>query len=667
MTEDPLALALILLAATVVVVTLARRAGLPAILGYLCVGALLGPYAFGAVRSTETTQLLSELGVVFLLFTLGLEFSWPRMVAMRRDVFGIGTAQVVLTATAVAGIAWLLGTAPLPAIAIGGAIAMSSTAIILQQLTEQSEINRTHGRIAFGVLLFQDLAFVPFLVLAGALTAGDLQFSPMRIATSVGVGALAVAVVVFAGRFLLRPLLYEIAHSRLRELFTLAVLMVALGAAWVSHAAGVSMATGAFLAGMMLSETEYRHQIESVIKPFRDILLGLFFVSVGMLLDGAVLAREFWLVAALLVGMLAIKTASMTIAGRIFGMPTFKAVRTGLVLAAGGEFGIAILTILIKDRVLDPDFAQPLLVAVVLSMVASPFILRRNRTLARRLSREPANNDSGSSVAASSTGAAGVEDFAVDVASREHVILCGFGRVGQSMSRVLVEQGHEFVAVDLDPTRVRAARAAGLPVLYGDSSDEEVLEKIGLEHASVVVITFADPSVAIGIVHAVRALRADVPILVRAQDDTRLQDLLAAGATEVVPETFEASVMLAAHALLLLRQPMSRVMRLLGGIRRERYTALRGVLRGDHDLPGTENEFSEELKSIVLPPGAWAIGRRLGEVKSRGAAVSFAAVRRGSIVGRDPGPETMLRQGDVVVIYGTPEALEHAETVLLTG
>lgn len=386
-----------------------------------------------------------------------------------------------------------------------------------------------------------------------------------------------------------------------------------------------------------------------------------------MLLDGAVLAREFWLVAALFVGMLAIKTASMTIAGRIFGMPTFKAVRTGLVLAAGGEFGIAILTILIKDRVLDPEFAQPLLVAVVLSMVASPFILRQNRTLARRLSREPANNDSGSSDAASSTGAAAVEDFAVDVASREHVILCGFGRVGQSMSRVLVEQGHEFVAVDLDPARVRAARAAGLPVLYGDSSDEEVLEKIGLEHASVVVITFADPSVAIGIVQAVRALRADVPILVRAQDDTRLQDLLAAGATEVVPETFEASVMLAAHALLLLRQPMSRVMRLLGGIRRERYTALRGLLRGDHDLPGTENEFSEELKSIVLPPGAWAIGRRLDEVKSRGAAVSFAAVRRGSIVGRDPGPETMLRQGDVVVIYGTPEALEHAETVLLTG
>ena len=668
MTEDPLALALILLAATVVVVTLARRAGLPAILGYLCVGALLGPYALGAVRSTETTQLLSELGVVFLLFTLGLEFSWPRMVAMRRDVFGIGTAQVVLTATAVAGVAWLLGTAPLPAIAIGGAIAMSSTAIILQQLTEQSEINRTHGRIAFGVLLFQDLAFVPFLVLAGALTAGDLQFSPTRIATSVGVGALAVAVVVFAGRFLLRPLLYEIAHSRLRELFTLAVLMVALGAAWVSHAAGVSMATGAFLAGMMLSETEYRHQIESVIKPFRDILLGLFFVSVGMLLDGEVLAREFWLVAALFVGMLAIKTASMTIAGRIFGMPTVKALRTGLVLAAGGEFGIAILTILIKDRVLDPDFAQPLLVAVVLSMVASPFILRQNRTLARRLLRESANNDSGpSSASASSTGAAGVEDFAIDVASREHVILCGFGRVGQSMSRVLVEQGHEFVAVDLDPTRVRAARAAGLPVLYGDSSDEEVLEKIGLEHASVVVITFADPAVAIGIIRAVRMLRADVPILVRAQDDTRLQDLLAAGATEVVPETFEASVMLAAHALLLLRQPMSRVMRLLGGIRRERYTALRGVLRGDHELPGSENEFSEELKSVVLPPGAWAIGRRLGEVKSRGAAVSFAAVRRGSIVGRDPGLETILRQGDVVVIYGTPEALEHAETVLLTG
>ncbi|MEY3466184.1 MAG: hypothetical protein RL603_1783, partial [Pseudomonadota bacterium] len=638
--------------------TLARRVNLPAILGYLAVGTALGPYALGAVASTETTELLSELGVVFLLFTLGLEFSWPRMVAMRRDVFGLGTGQVLATSLLVMLIAVAAGTAWLPAIAVGGAIAMSSTAIILQQLTEQSEINRTHGRVAFGVLLFQDLAFVPFLVLAGALTAGDMQFSLARIAASVGAGVFAVGIVVFAGRFLLRPLLYEIAHSQLRELFTLAVLLVALGAAWISHAAGVSMATGAFLAGMMLAETEYRHQVESVIRPFRDILLGLFFVSVGMLLDIAVLIREFWLVLTLLAGTTLVKAATMACVARVSGLPPFKAVRSGIVLAAGGEFGIAILTILIQGRILDPEFAQPLLVAVVLSMVASPFLLRNNRRIARWVLRE---QGPGGGVTET------IKDFAVDAADREHVILCGFGRVGQNMGRVLVEQGHEYVAIDLDPARVRAARSAGLPVIFGDSSDEEVLQKVGVGQASVVVITFADPATSIGIVRAVRAQRPDVPVLVRTQDDARLADLMAAGATEVVPETFEASIMLVAHALLLLDQPMSRVMRMASGIRRERYAALRGLLRGDSDLPSGEDEFTEELQTIVLPPGAWAVGRSLAEVRAHGAKVAFTAIRRAGIVGREPGIETIFREGDAVIVFGTPEALEHAEAVLLVG
>ncbi|MGA0800597.1 MAG: cation:proton antiporter, partial [Steroidobacteraceae bacterium] len=307
--------------AAVLVVTAARRAGLPAILGYLVVGVLLGPYAFGLFAESATTRLLSELGVVFLLFTLGLEFSWPRMMAMRREVFGIGSAQVALTVLVVSLVFLVVGVSTLPAIALGGAIAVSSTAIILQQLTEQSELNRTHGRMAFSVLLFQDLAFVPFLVLAGALASGRTDFSPQAISVGVGGAVIAVAVVLAAGRFLLRPLLYQIAHGRLRELFTLAVLMVALGAAWVSHAAGVSMATGAFLAGMMLAETEYRHQVESVIRPFRDILLGLFFISVGMMLDVRVLREELWVILAVLAAMLIVKTGIMALVARLSGLP----------------------------------------------------------------------------------------------------------------------------------------------------------------------------------------------------------------------------------------------------------------------------------------------------------------------------------------------------------
>jgi CPA2 family monovalent cation:H+ antiporter-2 len=660
MIDDPLLQVLVLLAAAVLVVTAARRVGLPSILGYLAVGTALGPHALGWVGESGATQLLSELGVVFLLFTLGLEFAWPRMVAMRREVFGVGAAQVLLTSAAGAFVANGFGVPWLPAIVIGGAVAVSSTAIILQQLTEQSEINRTHGRMAFSVLLFQDLAFVPFLVLAGALAAGNLQFGAARVGTAVASGVLALGVVLAAGRYLLRPLLYEIAHSRLRELFTLAVLFVALGSAWVSHAAGLSMATGAFLAGMMLAETEYRHQVEAVIRPFRDILLGLFFISVGMMLDLRLIASDFLVIAAIVLLLMLGKATMMAAVARASGLPPFKAVRTGIVLSLGGEFGIAIMTILMQGRVVDAAVTQPLLVAIVLSMVLSPLLLRHNRRIARALLREsgpPTQPESSPDDA-----------VAADVAARDHVILCGFGRVGQNVARVLESQGFEYVAVDLDPARVRTAREAGDPVVYGDSADAEILGKVGLANASAVVITFADPATSIGIVRQVRALRRDVPILVRTQDDTRLNELTEAGATEVVPETLEASLMLVSHTLMLLRVPVSRVVRTVGAVRRNRYATLRSIFRREDALPiDQDHAYREELKSVVLPPGAWAAGRTIGEVGKRGARVAFTSVRRQGIVGRDPDPAMVLREGDVVVLHGAPEDLEHAEALLLAG
>jgi CPA2 family monovalent cation:H+ antiporter-2 len=660
MLHDPLSQVLMLLAAAVLVVALARRLGLPAILGYLAVGTALGPFALGVVEESATTQLLGELGVVFLLFTLGLEFSWPRMVAMRREVFGMGAAQVALTAALVAVVAAAFGLPWRLAAAIGGAIAMSSTAIILQQLTEQAELNRTHGRVAFSVLLFQDLAFVPFLVLAGALVAVDQFFSFERIALAVLVGALAVGVVVFAGRFLLRPLLYEIAHSRVRELFTLAVLFVALASAWTSQHAGLSMAAGGFLAGVMLAETEYRHQVEAVIKPFRDILLGLFFITIGMLLDLAVLAREFLLIAMLWVAIAISKATIMAVVGRVFGLPPFKAVRAGVVLSIGGEFGVALLTILLQGRALDPSVGQPLLVAVVLSMLTGPLLLRNNRRIARALLGERGPPQP--------TALAREEAATVDVARREHVILCGFGRVGQNIARVLDSQGFEYIALDLDPARIRNVRQAGDPVLYGDCADEELLQTIGIATATAVVITFANPATALGIIRAVRNLRADVPILVRTADDSRLGELMAAGATEVVPETFEASLMLVSHTLMLLNMPVPRVVRLIGSIRGNRYSTLRSLFRRDDALAiDDQHEFREELKSVVLPPQAWAVGRSLAEVREHGADATVTAVRRQGIVGRDPAPDTVLREGDIVIIYGRPEALEHAEAVMLAG
>src|SRR5215470_16034882 len=305
----PLAQALILLAGSVFLVTLVRRLALPTSLAYLVVGLVLGPHALGVVSDSGTTRLLADLGVAFLLFTLGLEFSLPRMLAMRREVFGLGALQVIATAAAFAGLSRFMGIPWLISIVVGGAISMTSTAIILHQLTERAELNRTHGRLAFSVLLFQDLAFVPFLALASALTRGD-SFSLLSTTISVVAGVIAVVVVLLAGRWLLRPLFREITRSHSRELFTLAVLFVVLASAWVSHGVGLSLALGGFLAGMMLAETEYRHQIEAVIRPFRDILLGLFFITVGMLLDVGMLVREFGLVFSMFLGLIVLKTVT---------------------------------------------------------------------------------------------------------------------------------------------------------------------------------------------------------------------------------------------------------------------------------------------------------------------------------------------------------------------
>jgi CPA2 family monovalent cation:H+ antiporter-2 len=656
MFESPLALIIVLLAASVFVVTLARRLGLPSILGYVTVGLVLGPHASGLFPESGTSHLLSELGVVFLLFTLGLEFSWPRMVALRREVFGLGSLQVFGTTLAVALIAQLFGIPWAQSIVLGGVVAMSSTVLIVQQLAERAELNRTHGRLAFSVVLFQDIAVVPFLALAAALAPGTEAFNPASIVSLLAAGTALVLVVLAVGRWLLRPLLYLIASSHVRELFTLAVLLVALAAAWASQMAGFSMALGAFLAGMMLAETEYSHQVESVIRPFRDILLGLFFISVGMLLDYHALWRELWLVLTLLVAMVCLKALVAALATRVFVNSAFKAVRTGVTLAVGGEFGIALLTLLLQNRAIDPTIVQPLLVAVVLSMVLAPAILANNKRVARWLLGERGPPKT----------AIEREDAAtLAVAKREHVILCGFGRVGQNVARVLEAQGFEYIAIDLDPVRVRTARQIGQPVVYGDSSDEQVLEECGLASANTVVISFSDPRIALAILRSLRRLRADVPVLVRTADDTRSRELKEAGATEVVPEAFEASLMLASHVLMTLKVPPARAMRSVEDLRANRYEMLRTVIaRGD----GSEDApFEEQVRSVVVPPGSWCIGKAVDEVREAGAEVAFTGIRREGVLGRDPSGNTQFQEGDIVVICGTPDRLEHAEAVLLAG
>jgi monovalent cation:H+ antiporter-2, CPA2 family len=658
--NDPLLQILILLTASVCVVAAVRKLALPAILGYLAVGMLLGPHALALAADNETTQLLADFGVVFLVFTLGLEFSLPRLVAMRWEVLGVGGAQVLITVGIVAcGAVLFFDVAPAVAILIGGAVAMSSTAIIIAQLTEQSENNRTHGRLAVAICLFQDLSFPLLLALLSALSGGVGTVDATHILGAIAVAAFALLLVLAAGRWLLRPLFLMIASVRSAELFSLAVLLAVLASAWVTHAVGLSLALGAFLAGMMLAETEFRHQVEATIRSYREVLLGLFFITVGMLLDVGLLLRDLPVVTAILLGMLLLKAAVVAVVAKPATKSWFKSLRTGVIVAQGGEFGFALLILLLRKELLDPAIVQPLLAATVLSMVLSPLIIRHNRRITRVILRETGNPQ---------TEAMRQERVTLAAADREHVVICGFGRVGQNIARVLEQSGFEYIALDVDPHRIRTGRQAGDPVVYGDAGQIKVLENVGVAHASVVVITFANPDVALRILRAVRELRADVPILVRTQDDTKLTELQAAGATEVVPETFEASLMLLSHLLLLVKLPVGAVLRTVNDIRSHRYSMLRQYFRDAHAEHLDETHaFREELHSVILPPHAWAVGRSITDLKERGSEVTVNAVRRDGIVGRDPGPDTVFKEGDVVVVYGTPEAVEHAETLLLMG
>lgn len=649
---------LVLLLAAVLVVSVFRRLHLPPIIGYLVVGMLLGPHALGVATDAEATRTLADFGVVFLVFTLGLEFSLPRLIAMRWEVLGLGGGQVLVTAGLAALIAWGLGVTPTVAAVLGGAVAMSSTALVIRQLGEESELNRTHGRLAISILLFQDLAFVPFLALAAAISVERATDTQTWILTTLIQGGLALVIVLAAGRLLVRPLFHEIARARTPEIFLLAVLLIALGSAWATDSVGLSLALGAFLAGVMLAETEFRHQVEAVIRPFRDILLGLFFITIGMLLDIGLLGRNLLLVTGLLLALLVGKTLIVTLLARSFSGNYFKALRTGIVVSVGGEFGFALLTILLQGSLVDARAVQPLLAAIVLSMVASPILIRHNKRIARWMLRERGPAE---------TALAREQAITQAVAARDHVLICGFGRVGQNIGRALEHVGFEYIAIDLDPARVRTARQAGDAVIYGDAGQAEVLENVGLKHVSVVVISFSDPELAIRIVNAVRQQRREVPILVRTQDDSRLVDLQKSGATSIVPETFEAALMLIWHTLLLLKVPVTSVMKTIGDIRSHRYSRMRELIPRGEAPAGAGEGYEDELHTFVLPPGAWAVGHTIQDLRERGANLNISAIRRDDIVGREPLDDTVLREGDVLILYGKPDALAHGEDVLLMG
>lgn len=657
--SESLNLVIILLGFAVIAVSALRRVRLPPILAYLFTGMLVGPHGVGWITNTEDTQVLAEYGVVFLLFTLGLEFSLSRLIAMKRDVLLLGGGQVVVNVIGAGVVAWLCGATPGAAVALGGALAMSSTAIVIKQIKEQSEVDLRHGRLAVAVLLFQDLAVIPFLILIPALASGGGVGIASSLLWAMVKGTAAFLVILVVGRWLLRPLFLEIASSRLAELFTLAVLFFTLAAAWLTEALGLSLALGAFLAGIMLGETEFRHQVELEIRPFRDVLLGLFFVSVGMLVNvGVIVQHGGWVMLAVL-ALILFKCASVAVLGRVFGSDNATALRTGLLLAQGGEFGFALLALGLTSGLVTPAVTQFALAVILVSMIVSPVLIRVNRPLAQKLFGP--------------TEASPRDVLKHDVArhsfhNEEHVIIAGFGRVGQNVARLLEQEGFEYVALDLDPVRVKAAREGGDPVYYGDATHPDILHAVGLERARAVVISYHDVPTAVKILAQVRKSRPELPVIVRTRDDSNLDRLQAAGATEVVPEALEAGLMVASHLLVLLDVPIIRIMRRVEEVRHDRYSLLRNVFRGQEARPLDERHaFREELRTVKLGDGDHAVALRLSDLALAQCAVMVTALRRHGIVGKQPGPDTRLRTGDVLVLYGTPDDLAAAEKILRRG
>jgi CPA2 family monovalent cation:H+ antiporter-2 len=658
MVASALEVTLLLLASVVVGVVAFRLLQLPPLLGYLAVGIVIGPHALGLVPDSKDTRYLAEFGVVFLMFSIGLEFSLARLRAMRRLVLGLGGAQVGLTIAFTLAAGWLfgrwLGIGLAGAFALGGALAMSSTAIIMKMLAERVQIDTEHGKRIVGILLFQDLAVVPLLVIVPALGAEPSEMA-WRLALAVAKATLLLTLLLAGGQRLMRWWFHTVAKRKSHELFTLNLLLVTLALAWLTEEAGLSLALGAFVAGMLISETEFRHQVEEDIKPFRDVLLGLFFVTIGMLLNVRIVIDNFGWVVLALVGPVTFKFLLIVALVRLFGATPGTAIRSGLALATAGEFGFVLLGQAGAHGLLEPLVLQVVLASMLLSMLAAPLLVEYSDRIALKLSS--------TEWMLKSLEIAQIAQTAI--ARDRHVVICGFGRSGQHLGKMLEQEGISFVALDVDPDLVREAAAAGESVVYGDAGRRETLVAAGVSRASAVVITYADTASALKILHHVRELKPELAVVVRTQDDHDLDRLLAAGATEVVPEVLEGSLMLGSHALVLLGVPLSRVVKRVREQRDQRYQLLRGYFHSVADDDGIEDEGRERLHSVSLHPGAPGVGTTLGDLGLHALGVVVTAIRRRGIRGADPSPELRLQAGDVVVLRGAPDALDLAERRLL--
>jgi CPA2 family monovalent cation:H+ antiporter-2 len=580
-------LTLLYLLAAVLGVVACRFLKLPPILGYLAVGVLIGPNALALAQNSEGVRHLAEFGVVFLMFVIGLEFNLPKLKAMRRHVFGLGSMQVLLTMLCVTvGSMFLASLAPTlwhmqwqTALALSGALAMSSTAIVIKMMVDRIELDSDHGKRVVGVLLFQDLAVVPLLVLIPALGAPPEKMAIALVLAAVK-ATLLITLLLTGGQRLMHWWLMLVARRQSQELFMLNILLTTLGLAWLTEMVGLSLALGAFIAGMLISETEFKHQVETDIRPFHDVLLGLFFITIGMMLDWRIVLDRWEFVLLLVTVPVAFKFVLIASLTRLTGASEGISLRTGLYLAQAGEFGFVLLTLGNQNQLIPAAWFNPVLASMVLSMLATPFIIMNaNQWVMKWVASDWLQQSLEMTQIAQKS-----------INTEKHIIICGYGRCGQNLAKLLRSQNIPYMALDLDPDRVNRAIAQGDKVAYGDAARLQSLMAVGLARASAIVVTYLDNASSLKVVSLTREHAPQVPVVVRTQDDRDLDKFQAAGATEVVPETIEGSLMLATHALALVGVPMKRVIRMVQAQRLQRYELLR------------EEDFTEDYDDVNANP-----------------------------------------------------------------
>jgi CPA2 family monovalent cation:H+ antiporter-2 len=658
---DALELTLVYLLAAVLGVVACRWLRLPAILGYLLVGVLIEPHTFGLAfgQDADSIRYLAEYGVVFLMFVIGLEFSLPRLRAMRRHVFGLGLAQVALTMliatlTAAALARWLPERWHLSwqsALALSGAMAMSSTAIVVKLMADRLELESAHGQRVMGVLLLQDLTVVPLVILVTALGSSPERMGAALLLGALKAGAL-VIVLLWGGPRVMRWWLTLVARRKSEELFVLNVLLLTLGLAWLTEQAGLSMGLGAFICGMLISETEFKYQVEAQIRPFHDVLLGLFFITIGMLLDWHLVLQQWPLVLLLMLGPVLFKLVLVTGLARGLGAGSSTALRTGLYLAQAGEFGFVLLTLGRRDGLVTPELFNPALAAMVISMFATPFIIMASGRIVMRLVA--------SEWLQQSLQITQIARRSINASA--HVVICGYGRSGQNLARILEREGVAYMALDLDPDLVREAAGAGDPVTYGDASRAQALLAAGIHRARAVALTYLDPPHVMKTLAAIRQLAPQVPVLVRTQTDRDLEKLRQAGATEIVPEALEGSLMLASHVLALAGVPMRRVRRVVQQQREARYGLLRGHFHGAESDAGEDALQEVRLETLTVPDrlAGCTLDRALGDLLNQDA-IRIVGLRRNGVALAAVDGDTVIEGGEMLLISGKAEAISSAQ------